>query len=140
MKYTISIVVLVAVGLGVLYLLPEKTHDDEEEPFQEIEVQVMSPQPGDLVTSPVTIKGKARGFWFFEANIPVTLKDSNGKILAQKGFQAKSSWMTEDFVEFEGTLEFVQPDTEFGLILIQKDNPSGLPEHDAEFAVPVRFK
>lgn len=116
------------------------------ETFQEetsIEADVVLEQPsfGDLVTSPLTVKGKARGFWFFEANIPVTLKDQKGNILAQKGFQAKGEWMTEDYVEFEDTLEFELPgDAEYGVLIVEKDNPSGLPELDASFAVPVRFQ
>lgn len=104
------------------------------------EVVVESPKPNDLVTSPLTVKGKARGFWYFEANLPVTLKDQNGNVLAQKGFQAKGEWMTEDYVEFEDTLTFTTPTTEFGTLVISKDNASGLPEFDKDFSVPVRFK
>ena|SRR3989338_5233176 len=112
------------------------TEDLAENP----EVVVETPQPDDLVSSPLTVKGKARGFWFFEANIPVTLKDVNGKILAQKGFQAKGEWMTEDYVEFEDQLVFTAPETDIGTLFIEKDNPSGLPQFDAQFAVPVRFR
>lgn len=112
----------------------------EAENSAEPEVIVDMPAYGAVVTSPLKVTGRARGTWFFEANLPVTLKDSNGKVLAQKGFQAIGEWMTEDFVEFEGTLEFATPTTELGVLLIEKDNPSGLPEHDAAFAVPVRFK
>jgi immunoglobulin-like protein involved in spore germination len=112
-------------------------HND---PQPDPEVVVETPQPGDLVTSPLKVKGKARGGWFFEANIPVTLKDQNGKILAQKGFQALGDWMTSDYVEFADNLIFTTPTTEFGVLIIEKDNPSGDPDHDASFAVPVRFR
>lgn len=107
---------------------------------QEPEVAVDQPQYGALVSSPLQVSGRARGFWFFEANIPVTLKDQNGQVLAQKGFHATSDWMTEDFVPFQGTLEFTTPTTDFGVLVIQKDNPSGDPKFDAAFAIPVRFK
>ena len=112
------------------------TETNQENP----EVIVETPTQNALVTSPLRVKGKARGFWFFEANLPVTLKDQNGKILAQKGFQAKGEWMTTDHVEFEDTLTFQTPTTEFGVLLIEKDNASGLPQFDASFAVPVRFR
>jgi hypothetical protein len=95
---------------------------------------------GDTVKSPLMVTGKARGNWFFEANLPVTLKDSNGKVLAQKGAQATGDWMTTDYVNFTVTLDFPTPTTEFGLLLIEKDNPSGLPQNDSAYAVPVRFK
>src|SRR5688572_21366796 len=101
----------------------------EAEASIEPEVIVDTPAYGALVTSPLKVTGRARGTWFFEANLPVTLKDSNGKVLAQKGFMATEEWMTEDFVEFEGTLTFPTPETEMGVLIIERDNPSGLPEH-----------
>lgn len=112
----------------------------EEEVVPEPEVVIDTPTYGALVASPLTVSGKAKGFWFFEANIPVTLKDQDGKILAQKGFMTSSEWMTEDYVPFSGTLEFATPTTEFGVLIINKDNPSGDPERDASYAIPVRFK
>lgn len=112
----------------------------EEADHAEPDVVLEQPVYGDLVTSPLTVKGKARGTWFFEANIPVTLKDETGKLLAQKGFMTDSNWMTTDYVPFEGTLEFDPGDVEYGILIISKDNPSGLPENDAAFAIPLRFK
>lgn len=104
------------------------------------EVVVDTPQFGEVVTSPLIVSGRARGFWFFEANLPVVLKDQNGKVLAAQGFQADGEWMTTEFVEFSGVLEFNTPETDFGVLIISKDNPSGLEEFDASMAVPVRFK
>lgn len=112
----------------------------EEEEQVQPDVVLETPQYGDLVTSPLTVKGKARGTWFFEANIPVTLKDETGKVLVQQGFMTASDWMTVDYVPFEGTLEFDPGDAQFGVLIIEKDNPSGLPEFDSSFAIPVRFK
>lgn len=104
------------------------------------EVVVDQPTYGALVSSPLTVTGRARGNWFFEANLPATLKDANGKVLAQKGMTATSDWMTVDFVPFAGTLEFTIPDTATGSLIISKDNPSGDPANNSSFAVPVRFK
>lgn len=104
------------------------------------EVVVEIPKSGDLIKSPLTVKGKAKGSWFFEANIPVTLKDQSGKVLAQKGFQAKGDWMATGYVEFEGLLTFTAPTTQYGTLQIEKDNPSGLEINDGSFVVPVRFK
>ncbi len=126
-------------GEPVTCVAPDGTVYEESE-HMEPEVVIDVPQYGALVTSPLKITGKAKGNWFFEANIPVTLKDQNGKVLAQKGFQADADWMTADYVPFSGTLEFTTPATDFGVLIINKDNPSGLPQFDAAFAVPVRFK
>ncbi|OGE73560.1 MAG: hypothetical protein A3I07_03910 [Candidatus Doudnabacteria bacterium RIFCSPLOWO2_02_FULL_42_9] len=112
----------------------------EEEEHAQLPVVLDYPLFGALVSSPMGVSGKALGSWFFEANIPVTLKDENGKVLAQQGFQAIGDWMVEGYVPFAGTLVFDPGDAEFGVLLIERDNPSGLPENDAAFAIPVRFK
>jgi hypothetical protein len=111
-----------------------------EDVNENAEVVVTVPTQGQTVTSPMTVTGKAKGNWFFEANLPVTLKDQNGKVLAQKGAQAQGDWMTTDYVNFTTVLEFTTPETQYGVLLIQKDNPSGLTENDASYAIPVRFR
>jgi hypothetical protein len=112
----------------------------EEAEHSEPEVILDYPKYGDKVTSPLTVVGKARGTWFFEANLPVTLKDDKGNVLIQKGAMATSDWMTEDYVPFSVTLLFDPKGAEFGVLIIERDNPSGLPEFDSSFAIPVRFK
>ncbi len=101
---------------------------------------VDQPRTGDLATSPLLIRGKARGYWYFEASFPVRLLDGNGKLLAIKPAQADGEWMTEEFVPFSMTLEFEKPTTGTGTLILQKDNPSGLPEYDDELVIPVRFR
>lgn len=102
-------------------------------------IRVEKPRPNAIVSSPLEIKGEARGYWFFEASFPVKLVDSNGKELVLGIAQAKSEWMTENFVPFELILEFENPDTESGTLILKKDNPSGLPENEDELRVPVSF-
>jgi spore germination protein GerM len=53
--------------------------------------------------------------------------------------QAQGDWMTTNFVPFSSTLTFSTPTTPTGILVLQKDNPSGLPENDAEIRIPVRF-
>lgn len=103
-------------------------------------IQVNSPTNDQLITSPFTVTGKARGSWYFEASFPVILQDANGKILAQQPAQAKGEWMTTEFVPFESVLTFEKPTTDTGTLILKKDNPSGLPENDAEISIPVKFK
>ena len=102
------------------------------------DITVIQPQENAIISSPLTVQGEAKGTWFFEASFPAKLVDSNGVVLAQGIMQAKSDWQTEDFVEFEGTLEFTTDATE-GELILQKDNPSGLPENDTEISIPIRF-
>ncbi|MGE5298268.1 MAG: Gmad2 immunoglobulin-like domain-containing protein [Acidobacteriaceae bacterium] len=106
---------------------------------QQADVVVDSPKEGDLVKSPLTITGKAKGNWFFEAVMPVTLKDQNGKVLAKTQLRAQGDWMTSDYVNFTGELKFAQPSTDYGVIIIEPDNPSGQ-QDDRSASVSVRFK
>jgi hypothetical protein len=48
--------------------------------------------------------------------------------------------MTEKFVSYKATLEFSAPATDTGTLVLEKDNPSGLPEHDDSLVVPVKFR
>ena len=102
-------------------------------------IQITKPRPNETIQSPLEIKGEARGYWFFEADFPVKLLDENGELIAGGIAQAQGEWMTEDFVPFEAALEFGVPETNKGLLILEKDNPSGLPENADELRVPVRF-
>jgi hypothetical protein len=89
----------------------------------------------------LTITGQAQGSWFFEASFPVILKDASGKIVAQGAAQTKSNWMTENFVPFTITLTFTnQTNKTTGTLTLKKDNPSGLPQNDASYNIPIVFK
>ncbi|MFA5996447.1 MAG: Gmad2 immunoglobulin-like domain-containing protein [Candidatus Paceibacterota bacterium] len=108
-------------------------------------IRLTSPLPNAEISSPVTITGEARGNWYFEASFPVFLTDWDGKIIGQGIAEAQSGWMTADFVPFKATLSF---DTALisgqysrsGTLILKKDNPSGLPEHDDALEIPVRLK
>ena len=103
-------------------------------------IQVDSPMPGDQIVSQITITGKARGTWYFEASFPITILDGNGKILGQGHAEAKSDWMTNEFVPFTATITFTKSTTTTGAILLEKDNPSGLPEHADSIKVLIKFQ
>jgi hypothetical protein len=103
-------------------------------------IVVENPRAREEISSPLFISGKVRGYWFFEASFPIELVDENNNLIAQTIAQAKGEWMTEDFVPFEATLNFVNPKTNKGFLIFRKDNPSGLKEHDDELRVPILFK
>ncbi len=138
----------VAVGNAVMESYPRQCRDKSGKLFVEDIgngmdktdlIVLASVQPNQKITSPVTLNGKARGYWYFEASFPVELLDGNGNRLAQGIATAKEDWMTEDFVQFEATLNFVKPETTKGTLVLHKDNPSGLPEHEDELRIPVMF-
>lgn len=95
--------------------------------------------PNDAVRSPLIISGVASGPWFFEASFPITIYDAEGHQIGQSIAQAQEDWMTTDAVRFSSRLTFEMPPSDTGEIVFKKDNPSGLPEHDYEVRVPIRF-
>lgn len=102
-------------------------------------ITVAAPVASTKVSSPLSVTGEARGFWYFEASFPVELLDANGASLAIGVAQAQADWMTEDFVPFAATLTYPAPSTATGTLMLRKDNPSGMPENDDWLAIPVTF-
>jgi hypothetical protein len=93
--------------------------------------------------------GEALGTWFFEGDFPVVLVNWDGLIIAEgyatvQGDDSTGSsqgWMTEDFVPFEAVIEFEKPSYgKNGTLILRKDNPSGLPEHDNAIEIPILFE
>lgn len=103
-------------------------------------IRISEPRPNTVITSPLVVKGMAWGNWFFEVSFPVRLFDGNGEKLARGIATAQAPWMTAEFVPFEAELVFASPTTETGTLLLDKDNPSGLPENEDALRVPVRFR
>lgn len=105
-------------------------------------IQVDEPNPFDTLNQlGSTVKGQARGNWYFEASFPAKLTDANGKILSNFPIQATGEWMTKEFVLFNKEFYFDEtPATKHGVLILEKDNPSGLPEHDNKIEIPVKLK
>jgi hypothetical protein len=118
---------------------PSFTEDIGNELEKNNLIKVESPRPNQTISSPVQIKGEARGNWYFEASFPARLVDANGKELAIIPVQAKGEWMTTEFVPFDTTMTFPTPTTATGKLILEKDNPSGLPENDDQLIIPVKF-
>jgi len=100
---------------------------------------VTSPQPNQAVTSLIALQGKAKGMWFFEANFPVRLLDNERNEIATSYAYTIEDWMTENFVSFNGKIEFKVDKEIDGILVFEKANPSGLPENAEKFEVPVRL-
>ncbi len=119
----------------------ENTVPQNENPQHPL-IALAFPQQDDVITSPLTIMGEARGNWFFEATFPVVLTDWNGLIIAEGFATAQEDWMTEEFVPFEAELTFT-PDTSVsdrGFLILQKSNPSDVPENDDAYEITIYFE
>jgi hypothetical protein len=100
-----------------------------------------SPLPGATISSPLKIKGQARGAWFFEGDSPLFLLNEKGEQIAASYASAQGEWMTEDFVGFEGTIIFNSVlSGRRGTLVLQKDNPTGLVQYDDALKIPVYFQ
>jgi len=118
----------------VTYQQPQTTVPDKSNL-----IKVIKPSIGELISSPLIIEGEARGFWFFEDSFLVKLLDANGQLLARGRARALAEWMTENFVPFRAELKFEKPATQNGTLILEKDNPSGLPENADELRLQIRF-
>jgi len=104
-------------------------------------IVVTSPNPNKKIESPLIVSGNARGYWFFEGDAPVVITDWDGLIVGEGYITATEPWMTEEFVPFEGAIEFTKPEYKnTGSIIFKNANASGLPEHDKALEFPVLFK
>jgi hypothetical protein len=100
-----------------------------------------SPAPGEVLTSPLMVRGRARGNWFFEGDFPIVLEDLKGNMISRGFVTAKGDWMTKDFVPFEGTLTFEKPaNVNSGILIFRKDNPTDRPDLDDEMRISVFFR
>jgi hypothetical protein len=103
-------------------------------------IRVTFPTANQEVTNLLTVAGEARGYWFFEATFPIKLLDKNGNIIARSFAQAQGEWMTEDFVPFSAEINFTVSETQNGTLVLEKDNPSDLPQNADELRIPVVLK
>jgi len=141
MKKTIIIitvvVVLIAAGAFVLIKGQENSGGQNTDNTDNRNVVVIYPTENQVISSPFSIEGKARGTWFFEASFPIRLLDKDGNLIATAIAQAQSDWMTEDFVPFKAKLSWNSLTQMSGTLVFEKDNPSGLLENAGEFRLPV---
>ena len=142
----VLLVVLIAAGAAAWWQFgaPKPVVEDTGNAAQKADlIRLDSPRPGAEIKSPLTVTGQARGTWYFEASFPIVLVDWDGRIIAQGIAQAKDNWMTTEFVPFEAILTFAADPNAYsnrGALILQKDNPSGLPEYDDALEIPVLIK
>ncbi|PIP65722.1 hypothetical protein COU77_01860 [Candidatus Peregrinibacteria bacterium CG10_big_fil_rev_8_21_14_0_10_49_16] len=101
------------------------------------DIHVFSPQSKSIVAQTFTIEGEARGYWYFEATFPLRIEDKDGHTLLQSYATAQDDWMTEEYVPFTEELSVEVSEDTPSVLILEKSNPSGLPEHAAEIRIPI---
>jgi hypothetical protein len=103
-------------------------------------VKIDLPVRNQKISSPIFVKGEARGQWYFEASFPIQVLDEDGTVLGQGTGQAQGEWTTTNYVPFIGEINFTKPKGKTGSIIFKKDNPSGLPANDDSVSISVSFE
>ena len=112
----------------------ENDGDGEEE-----NIRITSPQPNDIVSSPLVITGEARGTWYFEGDFPVDIYNEACIKIGESYASAQEFWMVEDFVPFQGTIEFDPGNSTTGTLVLEKASLGCMLYYD-NLLVPVRFE
>jgi hypothetical protein len=120
--------------------VPCRSQDETKPYLYKDLIRIDSPLQNQKISSPITVKGEARGNWYFEASFPIQVLDENGEVLGVSPVQAQGEWMTENFVPFSGEIIFSKPKGKSGSIIFKKDNPSGLSEFDDFVSIPINFE
>lgn len=116
--------------------LSSSTGADSDAPLSS-RVVVTSPQAKQEVSHTFTVAGVAPGPWFFEAQFPMQVRDMEGNVIGRASGTAQGEWMTEKLVTFTATMQIDAPYHGPAKLILMKDNPSGLPEHDDAVEIPI---
>jgi hypothetical protein len=127
----------------VIQPLPQPTLAPEAPPAQKGDLIIVeSPRPQAQVASPLVIKGKARGNWYFEGSFPITLTNWDGLIIAEGYATAQGEWMTTEYVPFTASIEYtLPPETPYrrGFLILEKNNASGESQFDDSLEIPINL-
>lgn len=102
-------------------------------------ITITTPLSNATISSPLKITGKAPGSWFFEGQFSISLKDSAGNVVAKGPTDISKDWQTDGPVTFNATLKWTKTVKGNGVLVLQKDNPSGLAKNDDSVEIPVKF-
>ncbi len=124
--------------------------EEDTNPSQDIEgstsagipdlIEVDAPLISATVSSPLSVTGRARGMWYFEASFPIEVRDAGNNVIGSGIAQAQGDWMTTDFVPFTANISYTaQTPGSLGTLVLKKDNPSGEPANDQSLVIPITF-
>ncbi len=104
-----------------------------------VKITVFDPLSNSKVSSDVGIIGEVPGSWSFEASFPIKLEDGKGNLIAQTAAHVLGNWTTTELVPFSAQLTYSSSPSGNGVLVLEKDNPSGLSQNDDSVTIPVTF-
>lgn len=106
---------------------------------KKVQIEIYTPLSGAKISSPLIVSGRVPGNWSFEANFPISIQDSTGKVVAYSIAQVLGDWMTTDLVPFTATLTWENNSVKTGNLILNNDNPSALKENEDSLSIPIIF-
>jgi len=143
MKKITLIVIILAVIIFVLFGILLFWQDKKETlpTNEELGIEVFLPKINEEINSPLEIIGTVfgNGWIGFEGQVgTVKLFNSNGEKIAESYLEATTEWM-QPSVRFKTTLNFISLFIDDGVLVFNNENPSGLPENNREFILPIKI-
>ncbi len=148
MKIVLIIIAITILGVGGFVIYRNYTNQTPYSPAPLVtatpnpksEVVITSPLANSIVKSPLIVRGTVPAGWMFEGSLPIKLLDDNKNLIVQGIAQEKvpGSWQSGDPIDFESEIKFTTT-ARSGFLVIEKDNPSGLPENAKSFSFEVLF-
>lgn len=102
-------------------------------------VVVTSPKERAKVGKTFTVSGEAPGPWYFEASFPIKVVDANNNFIGSSIAHAQGDWMTTGQVPFTATVT-VEGYSGPAILVLLRDNPSGMPENDDSVSVAITIQ
>lgn len=135
------------IGLGIIFivllciviLVPAKPIINSKLQGNE-DIQITYPIANTAITSPIKITGMSKTGWGgFEGQVgTVDILDYKGNNLGAAVLKALTDW-TQPPVNFEADLSFTPNNSGPATLVFHKENPSGLPQYDKTFSLPVKI-
>lgn len=121
--------------------IANKISESQTETSENQDIIINSPKAGELISSPLIITGQVNGNGWsgFEGQVgTVILLDENTKVLGTAILEPATDWMRLP-TKFKATLTFVSAKEQNGKLVFKNENPSGMPENNMEFSLPVKI-
>jgi len=101
------------------------------------EVEIIAPESGSTVSSPLRVEGVAPQDWYFEAIFTAELHDASGAVIAEAPAQAQTDWTVPGPVPFLVEFTYTSAAEQNGTIVLIADR-TGEPEPPLrEVRIPV---
>lgn len=120
-----------------------------DSPCAEKHLKILNPQPNEIVNFPLDVEviidntdTTCRSWTVFEGQGgTVELQDENKQFMGTAVLKTTQEWMTSDPVTYKALLQPQNPlQTQKAFLIFHSENPSGLPENEQIFTLPISIK